>query len=397
MLRPIYLDNNATTCLDPTVLEAMVESWRSIVGNPASQHQPGQQAHAALENTRETIARLLGAGRNDRLIFTSGGTEANHLALGGLAGDRPGQVLISAIEHPSLLGAANLLRDRGLDIERIPVLSTGQIDVDCLARLLTSDTRLVSVMLANNETGVLQPLRELISICHARDIPVHTDGVQAIGKIPVSFRELGVDAMSLAPHKFHGPVGIGGLLLRAGRKLRPLFQGGFQQAGLRPGSESVALAVGFRVALERSDSGGAAAGQELARLRDRFESELSRKLDVVVHGQAVARLPQTSSISFLGGWDRQRLFLALDMAGVACSTGSACASGSSEPSAVLQAMGLPEEQLRGALRFSFGRQNTELDVDEALHRIFRIFKQLQSAKLPEKLAVVPRHSASDPL
>lgn len=377
----IYLDNNATTPIDPQVLEAMIAIWRGEFGNSASQHQVGQRARGILEQAREDLSIQLGAGRKDRLIFTSGGTESNHLALLGMVATGPCHVLVSAIEHPSLMGAVSLLRKRNVDVGLVPVAQNGIVDLASLYSQLRDDTKLVSVMLANNETGVLQPVAEIAAVCRTRGIRIHTDAVQAVGKIAVSFRELGVDAMTLAPHKFHGPAGVGGLMIREGLSLEPLFVGGFQQEGVRPGSEALALAVGFQESLRRAmeqlrdqNNGG-----QLQALRDQFESLVTRQLAGIVIGTQSSRVPQTSCIAF-PGWDRQQLFLALDCAGVACSTGSACASGSSERSPVLSAMGLPAEQIDSALRFSFGRTNTVADVEQAVERMCRIFKQLQPEK-----------------
>lgn len=373
----IYLDNNATTPIDPQVLEAMTATWRDVFGNAASQHQAGQRARAILEQAREGLCNQLDAERKDRLVFTSGGTESNHLALLGLAATGPGHVLVSAIEHPSVMGAASLLRKRSVEVGLIPVTKNGIVDLACLYSQLRDDTKLVSVMLANNETGVLQPVAEIAAVCRARRILVHTDAVQAVGKIAVSFRELGVDAMTLAPHKFHGPAGVGGLMIREGVRLEPLFVGGFQQEGVRPGTEPLALAVGFQESLRRVHA--EKIGDQLRTLRDQFESLVTQQIGGIVIGIQSSRVPQTSCIAF-PGWNRQQLFLALDCAGVACSTGSACASGSSERSPVLSAMGLPDEQIDSAIRFSFGRTNTVADVEQAVGRICRIFKQLQPVK-----------------
>ncbi|MFM2094075.1 MAG: Cysteine desulfurase, partial [Planctomycetota bacterium] len=376
--------------------------WESLDGNPSSQHQGGQQARCWLEEARDAILKSLGADSKDRMLFTSGGTESNHLALLGFVGDRPSHILVSAIEHPSLLGAATLLRAHGHQVDFIPVNNRGLVEPESVRRLLTPATRLVSVMLANNETGVLQPVRELAQICRQHGVLVHTDAVQAVGKIPVEFRDLGVDGLTCTPHKFHGPVGIGGLVLRQGVELHPLMRGGFQQFGLRPGTEPVALAVGFRVALEASQEksrvGFATSSAEeehasLQTLRDRFERALSSQIPVVIHGQGAARVPQTSCLSF-PDCDRQRLLLALDMDGISASTGSACASGSSEPSPVLVAMGIPPDQVQAALRFSFGRQNTSSQVDEAVRRILLAYKRLLAAESSRNPLVAPRQSAA---
>jgi cysteine desulfurase len=404
----IYLDNNATTPMLPEVLEAMAECAREAFANPASQHGPGREARRRLEAAREQIARLLGAEtagmRADRVVFTSGGTEANNLALLGMMPAAPAHVVVSAIEHPSVIGAAEELNRRGHTVSRLRVLPSGVVDLDHLAELLDRRTgfqpvpddlpearrvgnqsyevapALVSVMLGNNETGVLQPAAEIARLCRAAGALVHTDAVQAAGKIPVDFRALGVDAMTVAAHKFHGPRGIGALVVRPEVPLAPILFGGFQQAGLRPGTESPMLAVGMAQALELAHQAGCERTALLSALRDRFEEQLLAALpDVVINGALAPRLPHTSSMAF-PGVDRQALVMALDLAGVACSTGSACASGSSEPSAVLVAMSCPPSVVSSALRFSFGVQNTSFEVDEAARRIVKAVSDLRRRK-----------------
>jgi len=372
----IYLDHNATTPMLPEVAEAMNQCWRAGPLNPSSQHSFGRRARQMIDSARETIGQLLGAVVDrfdgDKVIFTSGGTEANHLALAGLVDDPPGHVIISTIEHPSLLGAADQLRQRGFDVSYLPVDRRGVVEVARLDELLRPDTRLVSVMLGNNETGVLQPLAEVVERCARDHVPVHTDAVQVAGKLPIDFRALGVAAMTLNAHKLHGPVGVGALVVRGGQSLKPLWVGGFQQGALRPGTEGVALAVGFRTALELWNHDQVARSKRLATLRDRFESRLVEKCpQVVINGSEVSRLPHTSNVAF-PGLDRQALVMALDLAGVACSTGSACASGSSEPSHVLTAMKLAREIVEGSLRFSLGVTTTEVEIDAAVETIARV-------------------------
>jgi len=373
-MRRIYLDNNATTALDPLVREAIDQTYARYQANPASQHADGQAARSVLEDARDAIGAALGVGRDDRLVFTSGATESNHMALLGLAGSRPATVLISAVEHPSVQGAASFLRERGFTTRELPVDHQGRIDLGRFAELLTPKVAVVSVLYANHETGVIQPIDQIAAICRSKGIVFHTDAAQAVGKVPIEFARLGVDAMSIAPHKFHGPPGVGGLLVRKGLTIQPMFLGGFQQGGLRPGTESVALAVGFRVALELAAAGPWRHLRTLTELRDGFEAGLVDRIPIVVHGCGALRVPQTSCISFPGA-DRQRLFLALDLAGISCSTGSACASGSSEPSPVLQAMHVREELVGSALRFSFARTNDLQDLSEAVDRIVAVYQR----------------------
>jgi cysteine desulfurase len=402
MADAIYLDHNATTPIFPEVVDAMRACWAEPLFNPASQHASGRLARRVLEDARERIAQILGATATgssaDRVILTSGGTEANNLAVLGILnakmasdplGPRPGHVIVSAIEHPSISMVADHLARQGWDVDRLAVDSDGVIRVDSLRGLLRPETRLVAAMLANNETGVVQPVSELAAICAEHGVPLHTDAAQAAGKLPLSFRELGFATMSIAAHKFGGPLGIGALIVRHDMKLSPQLLGGFHQFGLRAGTESVALAVGMRLALELWDSQRADWGNHLEIIRDHFEGEL-RSLDadgqrrmkgcqLAVLGSDAERLPNTSNVAFVG-LDRQVLFMALDQAGIACSTGSACASGSSEPSPVHLAMGCEPSVISSALRFSFGVTTTLAEVEEASRRIIRICNDLGRQK-----------------
>lgn len=384
---PIYLDHNATTPIDPRVAESMARAWRDIGANPASQHAAGRKARRVLEECREGILVLLGGRTSgmeaDRLIFTSGGTEANNLALFGLNTHESGLVVVSSIEHPSVMGAAEELARRGRQVIRLPVTMEGIVDVAALESTIGNSpgaAGLVSVMLANNETGVLQPVQVLAAICQASNVPMHTDAVQAVGKIPMSFRELGVSAMTVAPHKFHGPLGIGALIVRHDLKLQPLLHGGFQQAALRPGTECVPLAVGFFTALKLYHDEAAQRLARMTALRDDLEHLIQQGTpDAVIIGRASPRLPQTTNVAF-PGVNRQALVMALDQEGVACSTGSACASGSSEPSTTLLAMGVEKCLIEGSIRLSIGLLTTSADVAEASRRILKAVKQLRKLK-----------------
>jgi cysteine desulfurase len=380
-MNPIYLDNNATTRIDPRVAEAMHQCYLAGCANPASQHQPGQKCRRILERARETVAQTLGCQvcdlHPDQVIFTSGGTEANNLAILGLTGREPGRVIISAIEHSSVAGPALRLRNLGFDVQTIRVSADGVVDRDHFSALFTPQTRLVSVMLGNNETGVLQPVREIAALCRNAGVPIHTDAVQVVGKLPVRLRDLGVTALSVGAHKFHGPCGIGALLVHQGTKLEPLLTGGLQQHGLRPGTEPVALAVGLEKALSLWAAEAYDRAERLTRLRTRLEQGLVGELpDVVINGSKAPRLPHTANVAF-PGVDRQALLMALDVAGIACATGSACASGSTEPSPVLQAMGLPAEIINSSLRFGLGADTTDREIDEAVCRISRAVRELR--------------------
>jgi cysteine desulfurase len=360
-----------------------------------------------LEDARERIGELLGAkvtGMDaDQVIFTSGGTEANNLAVRGLAncrvgtahqmtardgtlvGDAPptypsGHIIISAIEHPSITALADEMARSGWHVDRLSVDGRGVIRVDELSDLIRPETRLVAVVLGQNETGVLQPVPELSEICARHRVPLHTDAAQVVGKMPVDFRALGITTMTVAAHKFHGPLGIGALIVRHGTQLQPQLFGGFQQNGQRPGTENVALAVGMCTALELWHAEQNERAARMRGLRDRLELAILGELPAaVVIGKSAERLPHTSHIAFVG-LDRQLLFLALDQAGVACSTGSACASGSSEPSPVLIAMGCETPVIGSALRFSLGATTTLEEVDEAARRILRCCNDLRRQK-----------------
>jgi cysteine desulfurase len=403
-MQSIYLDHNATTPTRPEVVEAMSRCYAANYANPASQHRPGQQARRALEDARERIAEILDAQlappRRDRLIFTSGGTEANNLAILGIAqaggnsanpreeaedgqetGTRqPGQIIISAGEHQSVIEPAEHLLELGWRLDTLALSAQGVVRVDQLAPLLAaqpSTTRLVSVLLGNHETGVLQPIVELSAICNQARVPLHTDAVQVVGKLPVSFHRLGVAAMSIAAHKFQGPLGIGALIVRHDVPVAPMFFGGHQQAGLRPGTESAALAVGMATALDLWQREQDEHARRLRGLRDRFEVGLRAGLpNVVVHGVGAERLPQTSNVAF-PGLDGQVLLMALDLAGVACSVGSACSSGSTELSPTLRAMELSNALVAASLRFSFGATTTQPEIDEAVRRIVHVVTELR--------------------
>ncbi|MDZ4819712.1 MAG: cysteine desulfurase family protein [Planctomycetota bacterium] len=387
-MRAIYLDHNSTTPLLPAVAEAMQQCQAANMANPASQHAAGRRARQALEDAREGIAEILGAKtvgqQADRLIFTSGGTEANNLALFGLAGQASGTIYVSGIEHPSVLAPVERLAQLGWQVQELPANSDGVVSLDGLESggLPNSpEPLLMALMLGNNETGVLQPVQQAAAICRKAfanrhsAVHLHTDAVQAVGKIPVDFQALGCSTLAFTAHKFHGPRGIGGLMVRHDVQLHPQMFGGFQQAGLRPGTEPVALAVGMHAALLLWQQKQVARRQHLTMLRDRFETQILAELPkVVVNGQGAERLPHTSNLAFVG-LDRRALVMALDMQGVACSTGSACASGSSEPSSVLLAMQLPVEIVASSLRFSFGATTTTEDLDEAVRRIVAVCRQ----------------------
>lgn len=397
----IYLDNNATTPLHPEVAEVMAECYRAGYANAASQHGPGQRARRLVEDAREGIAELLGAAvgttRSDHLVFTSGGTEANNLAVRGLASGGGGRIVVSTVEHPSVSEVVNQLAREAVEACRVPVTRDGVIHADQLAEFLTDDTRLVGIIWGNNETGVLQTLGPIADLCRQRGIPLHTDAVQVVGKLPVDFQGCGAATLSLAAHKFHGPRGIGALLVRHDIALQPLLRGGSQQLGQRAGTEPVELIVGMFAALRIWHREADARLARMQQLRDRLECQLREaEASIVIHGVHAPRLPHTTSVSF-PGVDRQHLVIALDLAGVACSTGSACASGSSEPSSVLRAMGLEEGLVESALRFSVSGLTSPPDVDLAARRILQVYRDLRRKNEVRKEASGPRKPVVKPV
>lgn len=381
---PIYLDHNATTPTRPEVVDAMVACYREGYANPASQHLLGQKARGRLEDARDRMGEILGlqlsGAAPDRVVFTSGGTESNCLALLGIGApvDREaGQVIISAVEHSSIIEPAEHLLERGWRLDQLGVDEHGVVRVERLEGMLSEETRLVSVTLGNHDTGVVVPVKELAEICRKRGVPFHTDAIQAAGKIPIHFGKLGVDAMSLAAHKFQGPLGIGALLLRGGVAIRPIHYGGHQQWGLRPGTEPLPLVVGMLTAMELALAEQEEHSRRLAELRGKFEAGLKAGYpDLRINGAQAVRLPNVSNVAF-PGLDAQMLLVALDQVGVACSVGSACASGSTELSPTLLAMGLAKEIVRSSLRFSLGPTSTEGEVREAVERILYVVGELR--------------------
>ncbi|MEN0111799.1 MAG: cysteine desulfurase family protein [Planctomycetota bacterium] len=384
---PIYLDHNATSPLAPAAAEAMRAAWESSFANPASQHAPGRSARRTLEAARDRVVSLLGgepSGRTpDRLVFTSGGTESNVLALRGLLAARGSRrLVVSAIEHPSVAATADRLEAEGFHVDRLPVDGQGVVRVAALESLLddrSSPVGLVSVMTGSNETGVVQPIERLAAACREAGALLHTDAVQAVGKHPVRFREWGVSALTFTAHKFHGPLGVGSLLLAPGVSIEPVLTGGFQQQATRPGTESAPLAAGLLAALDEAEHDAGVRRARLASLRDRLQTGLLASWPgAVALGVDAERLPHACCVAFPGA-DRQALVMAYDLAGVACSSGSACASGSSEPSPTLRAMGLPEPLVRGAVRFAVGAFTTDAEIDEAAKRIAAVNARLRAA------------------
>ena len=373
-MNAIYLDNNATTPLRPAVWEAMQPYLIERPGNPASTHSFGRQARRALEDARERIAGLLDA-QPDEVIFTSGATEANNLALFGLARSAPGTIVASPIEHPCVLEPIRVLLEQGHALKNLRVSSIGIVEPEPFPE----DMRLAAVMLANHETGAVQPVEALAQQL-AGKAPFHCDAAAAAGKMPISFRQLGVTSLTISAHKFHGPQGIGALIVQSRTKLRPRFFGGHQQHGKRPGTEPVALVVGMAKALEWSLEKLVVHRVQLLQLRHRFLEHLHlHAAPVQLNGPEEGGLPHALNLSF-PGCQADALLMNLDLAGVACSTGSACSSGSLLPSPVLTAMGKTGDTLNSAMRFSLSPLQTANEIDEAARRIVRCVQQLRQAR-----------------
>ncbi|MGA7219901.1 MAG: cysteine desulfurase family protein [Candidatus Sulfotelmatobacter sp.] len=361
----IYLDNNATTPLLPEVFDAMRPYFGDYFGNASSIHHHGQQTRAAVERARESVAKLLGC-RASEIIFTSGGTEGDNLAVAGStnAGDH---VIASSIEHHAVLHACKHLEEIGCELTFLPVDGRGLVNPDDVRRALRPETKLISIMMANNETGVLQPVEEIGRIAAEADVYFHTDAVQAAGKVPIDIKKIGCDALSISGHKMHAPQGVGALFIRKGTQLRPLFYGGRHERSRRAGTENVPGIVGLGKAAELAtqtlDRGE---DEKMSRLRDRLQRGILAQVEESgVNGDGAPRVPNTTNIYF-DHIEGESMVIALDLKGLAVSTGAACSSGALEPSHVLTAMGLRPDRTRASLRFSLGKQNTEEDIDIAL-------------------------------
>jgi cysteine desulfurase len=404
MPRRVYLDNNATTPVLPEVLEAMLPYYGEHFGNASSIHHHGQDARGAVERARESIGTLLGC-RASEIVFTSGGTEADNLAIFGLteAGDH---VITSSIEHHAVLNACKHLATKGCEVTYVPVDGRGLIDPADVRRATRPNTKLISIMLANNETGVLQPVAEIGRIAAESDVYFHTDAVQAAGKIPIDVDNIGCDLLTISGHKIHAPQGIGALYIRKGTRLNPMLHGGSHERSRRAGTENVPGIVGLGKAAQLAassfqeesnpwsdgpprpsiPSGSPDHGDrnqddrqssKMAAMRDRLERELLNIEATGLNSENAPRVPNTTNIYF-DGIDGEALVIALDLKGLAVSTGAACSSGAIEPSHVLTAMGLRPDRAKASLRFSLGKQNTEEDVDFALALIPETVKRLRN-------------------
>jgi cysteine desulfurase len=364
----VYLDSNATTPLLPEVFEAMRPYFYEEFGNASSIHHHGQHARAAVEQARESVAKLLGC-RAAEIVFTSGGTEGDNLAIFGLV--RPGDhIITSQVEHHAVLNACRRLEQRGWNVSYLRVNSEGLLDPDEIRRALTPNTKLISVMMANNETGVVQPIEEIGRIAAEADVYFHTDAVQAVGKIPIDVSKIGCDLLSISGHKFHAPQGIGALYVRRGTLLEPLFFGGNHERQRRAGTENVPGIIGLGCAAEIAMRGLADGSVErIHKLRDRLETGLLERIDDAgVNSGRASRVPNTSNIYF-DHIEGEAMVIALDLKGLAVSTGAACSSGAIEPSHVLTAMGLAPDRARASIRFSLGKHNNSEEVDFALSTV----------------------------
>jgi cysteine desulfurase len=377
----IYLDHNATTPPAEAVVEAMTRAMRDLVGNASSLHSFGQQAKSALDLARGAVAALVG-GEASEVVFTAGGTEADNLAIRGVAealeptGRR--EIVVSGIEHEAVLQTARALAKRGWTLTVLPVGSSGVVAPDAVRDAVSEKTALVSVMHANNEVGTVQPVAEIAALARARGALVHTDAVQSAGKIPLSVRTLGVDLLTMSAHKFYGPKGVGALWVRRGVRLSQQMTGGRQERNRRAGTENVPAFVGMGVAATLALQTLETHGTRMANLRDRLEAGVLRDVaHTAVNGAVEARVPNTTNISF-ERVEAESLLIALDLEGIAVSTGSACSSGTLEPSHVLKAMGLGTARAQSSLRFSLGAANTEAEIDRVVDVLPGLVQKLRT-------------------
>jgi cysteine desulfurase len=376
----IYFDYNATTPLLEAVADAMSAATRDLFGNASSVHYFGQQAKAAIDTARSSVASLIGADPTE-VVFTGGGTESDNFAIRGAAEAlepaKRRHLIASAIEHEAVLNTLKALARRGWQTTLLPVDQSGVVSPDRLREAITSDTAIVSIMHANNEIGTIQPIAELAAIAHERGALMHTDAVQSVGKIPVDVRSLGVDLLSLSAHKFNGPKGVGALWIKRGTRLQTMQTGGKHERGRRAGTENVPGIVGMGVAARLSGDKLPAEAARVGALRDRLEDGIVRQVTgTAINGARMSRVPNTTNISF-DRVEAESLLIALDLDGVAVSTGSACSSGTLEPSHVLKAMGFPPHRTQNSLRFSLGVFSTQEEVDRVIEILPRLIEKLR--------------------
>lgn len=378
-MKRIYLDHNATTPVHPEVREAMLPYLGEGFGNASSVHSFGREARAAVEQAREKIAGFLGC-KPEEFVFTSGGTESDNYALKGVvkaSTKKTKHIITSTIEHQAVLNVAKLLEKEGIRVSFVPVDEYGIVDVEKLKSEIGDDTVLISIMAANNEVGTIEPIEEIGRIARERGILFHTDAVQALGKIPINFRELAIDLASFSAHKIYGPKGIGGIFIRKGTKIASFIQGGHHERNRRAGTENVPGIVGFAKAVEIAEREGLKDAERIKTLRDRLHQGLTSKIrEVKLNGHPESRLPNTLNLSF-NYVEGESIILNLDMAGIAVSTGSACTSGSLEPSHVLTAMGIDAVYAQGSVRFSLGRINRDEEIDRVIEAMPPVIERLR--------------------
>ena len=375
--RNVYMDHSATTPVREEVVEAMLPFYRELFGNPSSVHAPGRTVRRALEEAREKTAQALGAEPAE-IFFTAGGTESNNITLRGAAKKRgkPGHIITSSIEHHAVLDVCSELAAEGHQVTFLPVDHYGRVSIDQLQAAITSDTFMISIMAANNEIGTLQPLAAIGEVARNHQILFHTDAVQMVGQLPLDLKSLNVDFLSLSAHKFNGPKGIGARYVRKGVKVSPLYCGGGQERKLRPGTENVPGIVGLSRALELAVAEMADKKKRLEAMRHKMIKELLAISETILNGHPEERLPNNVNVSFKH-IEGEAVLLSLDLEGIAASSGSACSSGSLEPSHVLSAIGLDHPTAHGSIRFSLGWGNTEEDVDYLLQVVPRVVDKLR--------------------
>jgi len=379
-MKRVYLDHNATTPTHPEVVKAILPYYKEVFGNASSVHQFGQQARKAIDEAREKIANFIGASPKE-IVFTSGGTEANNLALKGVAyaNERKGKhIITSSMEHHAVLNPCKYLEKKGFKVTYLPVDKYGLVDPEKVRRAVTKETILISIIHANNEVGTIEPVAEIGKIAKEIGIYFHTDAAQTVGKIPVNVNELNIDLLSLSGHKIYGPKGIGVLYIRKGTRIQPLIQGGHHEKNRRAGTENVPAIVGLGKAIEIAKATMEKESMRLTNLRNKLCSGIGEKIDYVrLNGHPGRRLPNTLNMSF-EFVEGESMILSLDLEGIAVSTGSACTSGSLEPSHVLKAMRVDPAVAQGSIRFSLGKDNTEEDIDYVLEVLPEIVTRLRA-------------------
>lgn len=379
-MKTIYVDNNATTKVAPEVVEAMLPFFNDLWGNPSSMHTFGGQVAKHVDRAREQVAEIIGAQRSSEIIFTSCGTESDNAAIRAALSTSPEKkhIVTTTVEHPAVLNLCQHLEKReGIEVTYVPVDSRGRLDLEVFKSSLHDDTAIVSIMWANNETGTIFPIEEIARITHERGIPFHTDAVQVVGKLPIDLKKTPIDFLSLSGHKLHAPKGVGALYVRRGTKFSPYIIGGHQESGRRGGTENVPLIVGLGTACELAMKNTDEERNRVSELRDKLEAGILEKVQrVTVNGDTENRLPNTTNTSF-ESVEGEAILLMLNEYGICASSGSACTSGSLEPSHVLLAMGIPHEKAHGSIRWSLSRYNTEEEMDYILEKLPPVIAHLR--------------------